>query len=48
MQRAGGREMKIEFKRLSEVDKIDMINLANDPLVRRHMPLSSGTFDEAD
>jgi hypothetical protein len=48
MQRAGGREINIEFKRLSEVDKIDMINLANDPLVRRHMPLSSGTFDEAD
>src|SRR5215203_5910025 len=35
-------------RRSSEVDKIDMINLANDPLVRRHMPLSSGTFDEAD
>src|SRR5215204_6743574 len=47
MQRAGGREINIEFKRLSEVDKIDMINLANDPLVGRHMPLSSGTFDEA-
>src|SRR5215203_155656 len=35
-------------RRSSEVDKIDMINLANDPLVGRHMPLSSGTFDEAD
>jgi ribosomal-protein-alanine N-acetyltransferase len=40
--------MNIEFKRLSEVDRADMVNLANDPLVRRHMPLASGTFDEAD
>lgn len=39
--------MNIEFKRLSEVDKADMIGLGNDPLVRRHMPLASGIFDEA-
>lgn len=48
MQRAGGREIKIEFRRLTEVDPADMIRLANDPLVRRHMPLSSGTFGEAE
>jgi RimJ/RimL family protein N-acetyltransferase len=40
--------MNIEFKRLSEVDSTDMIKLANDPRVRRHMPLSSATFGEAD
>src|SRR5215217_8630983 len=39
--------MNIEFKRLSEIDRADMIRLGNDPLVRRHMPLSSGIFDDA-
>ncbi|MEO0339042.1 MAG: GNAT family N-acetyltransferase, partial [Bacteroidota bacterium] len=38
--------MQIEFKRLSEVDKKDIINLMNHPLVRRQMPLLVGHFDE--
>ncbi len=38
--------MNIEFKQLSEVDKSDIINLMNDPLVRRQMPLLTGDFSE--
>ena len=33
--------MNIEFKRLTEIDPVDIIDLMNNPLVRRHMPLSS-------
>jgi len=40
--------MEIEFKRLSEVNKFDIIELSNNPLVRRQMPLSSDNFSEAD
>lgn len=40
--------MNIEFKRLNEVDKADIIDLMNDPLVRRQMPLTSDNFSEAD
>jgi ribosomal-protein-alanine N-acetyltransferase len=40
--------MGIEFKRLSEVDKSDIIELMNDPLVRRQMPLTTDNFGEAD
>ena len=40
--------MGIEFKRLSEVDKSDIIELSNHPLVRRHMPLASDNFGEAE
>jgi hypothetical protein len=40
--------MKIEFKRLNEVDKSDIIELMNNPLVRRQMPLTGDNFDEAD
>ncbi len=40
--------MRIEFKRLAEVDKGDIIELMNDPHVRRHMPLTSDNFNEAD
>ncbi len=42
--------MNIEFKRLSEVDKLAIIRLMNDPQVRRHMPLARGEFgpDECD
>jgi [ribosomal protein S5]-alanine N-acetyltransferase len=36
--------MSIVFKRLSGVDKLAIIGLMNDPLVRRHMPLASGDF----
>ena len=38
--------MEIEFKRLTEVDKSDIIELMIHPLLRRHMPLLSDTFDE--
>ena len=38
----------IEFKRLSEVDKSDIIDLMNNPFVRRHMPLARGSFDSAE
>ncbi len=40
--------MGIEFKRLSEVDKSDIIDLMNDPLVRRQMPLTRDNFGEAE
>lgn len=40
--------MNIEFKRLSEVDKAGIIDLMNDPLVRRQMPLTTDNFSEAD
>ena len=40
--------MEIEFKRLTEVNKSDIIELMNHPLLRRHMPLMSATFSEAD
>jgi ribosomal-protein-alanine N-acetyltransferase len=39
--------MEIEFRRLSEADKRDIIDLMNNPLVRRQMPLTSDDFDEA-
>lgn len=38
--------MKIEFKRLLEVEKSSLLALMNHPLVRRHMPLASGLFDD--
>ena len=40
--------MGIVFKRLSEVDRSDIIGLMNDPLVRRHMPLAKGDFGPAE
>ncbi len=40
--------MRIEFKRLTEVDRSDIIELMNHPLLRQHMPLLSKTFGEAD
>ena len=39
--------MNIEFRRLTEVDKSEVIDLMNNPLVRRHMPLATGNFDNA-
>jgi len=39
--------MNLEFKSLSEVDKTDIINLMNNELVRRQMPLLKGEFTEA-
>jgi [ribosomal protein S5]-alanine N-acetyltransferase len=39
--------MRIEFKRLSDVDKSDVMELMNHPLIRRHMPLAKELFDDA-
>ncbi|MEL6809970.1 MAG: GNAT family N-acetyltransferase [Bacteroidota bacterium] len=38
--------MHIEFKRLPEIEKSDLIELMNNPLVRRQMPLLNGNFTE--
>jgi [ribosomal protein S5]-alanine N-acetyltransferase len=38
--------MKIVKKRLPEIDKSQIIQLCNNPLVRKHMPLAEGSFDE--
>lgn len=38
----------IEFKRLSEVEKSSIIELMNNSLVREHMPLATGNFDDVD
>lgn len=40
--------MTIEFKRLTEIEKSEIIELMNHPLVRRQMPLTSDNFDESD
>lgn len=40
--------MKIEFKRLGEVAKSDIIELMNIPQVREHMPLTVDAFNESD
>lgn len=39
--------MNIEFTRLAEIPKSEIISLLNHPLVRRHMPLAKNTFDDA-
>lgn len=38
--------MKIELKKLTEVKKSDIIELMNNQLVRRQMPLLKGNFSE--
>lgn len=38
--------MSIQFKRLTEINKADIMDLMNDPLVRRQMPLLTGDFTE--
>lgn len=40
--------MNIQFQRLSDIDKADIIALMNNPLVRRQMPLLVGDFSEVD
>ena len=40
--------MRIEFKRLSDVDTSEVIELMNHPLVRRQMPLARRHFSEDD
>lgn len=40
--------MHIEFKRLTDVNKTDIIDLMNNELVRRQMPLLKGDFSESD
>ena len=37
--------MILEFKRLTEIDLIDIISLNNNPDVLRQMPLGSANFD---
>ena len=39
---------KVTFKRLSEVDPRFIIELLNDPAVRRHLPLARGNFGPAE
>ncbi len=39
---------EIAFKRLSEVDPRFIIELLNDPAVRRHLPLARGYFGPAE
>lgn len=39
--------MEITCKRLTEVDRKDVIALMNDPRVRRHMPLAKEPFGDA-
>jgi RimJ/RimL family protein N-acetyltransferase len=39
---------ELEFVALRDVDVADLLNLMNDPRVRRHMPLASGTLDADD
>ncbi len=41
-------QLNIEFKRLSEVKQSDIIELMNDQLVRRQMPLLEGVFSQED
>ena len=38
----------IEFRRLGEVDPGDLIELMNDPAVRRHLPLAPDDFGESE
>lgn len=40
--------LNIQFKRLTEVNKTDIIELMNNQLVRRQMPLLTGDFSERD
>jgi len=40
--------MNVVFKRLTEVDKSDIIDLMNNPRVRRHMPIARGNFGPAE
>lgn len=41
-------KMNIEFKRLTEVEKSEIIELMNNQLVRQQMPLLRGDFSEDD
>ena len=41
-------QMKLEFKRLSEIDYSEYMVLNTNPLVRRQMPLTLNKFDEDD
>jgi len=40
--------VNLEFKQLSEVERLHFIALHTNPVVRRHMPLSSGNFSDAE
>ena len=41
---SGSSYAEVVFKRLSEVDEQALIELMNDPAVRRHLPLAKGDF----
>jgi len=41
------RRHTAEFKQLSEIDMADIMKLMNHPMVRRHMPLLVGQFDQS-
>ena len=47
-ERSGRMKLLIEFKRLTEVDKGEIVELMNQPLVRRHMPLLGDSFSQRD
>ena len=38
--------MNLEFKRLSEIDRAELVALNTNPMVRRQMPLFDGSFDD--
>jgi RimJ/RimL family protein N-acetyltransferase len=38
----------LEFRRLKEINRAEIVALNTNPLVRRQMPLSDGNFDEAE
>jgi hypothetical protein len=40
--------MRLEFKRLPEVKTADIIDLMNNPQVRKEMPLTKSNFNEDD
>ncbi|GIH08879.1 hypothetical protein Rhe02_69460 [Rhizocola hellebori] len=40
--------MDLQLRRLSEIDSAEIIELMNDRLVRRHMPLAEGDFGAAE
>ncbi len=41
-------KMNIEFKRLSDINRSDIVELMNNDLVRRQMPLLKGEFSKID
>jgi ribosomal-protein-alanine N-acetyltransferase len=44
----GESKVNLEFKQLSQVERLHFIALHTNPVVCRHMPLSSGNFSDAE